>query len=169
MDNFKKSDYLKNINEFLSSDKLKSLADCGVRIIFIPHARFNKYSEHFKVPEYIINNPDIPFQDLFAGSDILITDFSSTSFEFAYMDKPTFVYIPDLDYVKKNCPNYKINNIKNYQHLIYCENQQKLFNNIFDYLNPNNPKRYDFSHKTFKYVDMNNSERLVKWMLTHNV
>ena len=68
--------------------------------MFIPHARYKKYLCWFDVPRYVTVGNTEQFQDMFVQSDFLITDFSSTSFEFAYMDKPTFVYVPDLDYVK---------------------------------------------------------------------
>ena len=54
---------------------------------------------------------------------MLITDFSSNSFEMAYMNKPTIIYIPGKVYVTTYMKQYHIENIPNYAHLTYCETQ----------------------------------------------
>jgi CDP-glycerol glycerophosphotransferase (TagB/SpsB family) len=65
-----------------------------------------------------------------ASSDILVTDFSSNTFEMAYMNKPTMVYVPGIQYVRQKLPFYKIENIGKYKHLIYCDSLKKMFGEI---------------------------------------
>ena len=48
-------------------------------------------------------------------SDVLVSDFSSNTFEFAYMDKPTIYYVPDKKYVKTNMRQYDITAAKHYE------------------------------------------------------
>lgn len=112
--------YLNNINALLNCEKMKELHEKGVKIVFFPHARFRKYIKFFKLPSYI-EIPNKPFQDILVESDGLITDFSSNTYEFAFMNKPAFVYIPDENYVRLNMKKYNIDNIKKYQHMTYCK------------------------------------------------
>lgn len=56
-------------------------------------AIFSKYLEHEVID--VTMYPDM--QDLLCSSDILITDFSSVSTEFALQRKPCFLYTPDLN------------------------------------------------------------------------
>lgn len=46
----------------------------------------------------VINASRYPdMQELLATADVLINDFSSTMFEFAFLNKPVFLYAPDFD------------------------------------------------------------------------
>ena len=152
---FLSSDYLHGVNEFLNSDELKKLSK-DVNIVFIPHARYKKYVGWFDVPKYISVKDTEQFQDVFVQSDFLITDFSSTSFEFAYMDKPTFVYVPDLDCVKQNMPHYHIENIQDYPHLAWCDTISDVVSGIKSYCG-RNTKRFMVSDKMFDHHDTNNT------------
>ena len=162
---FESSQYLSSINALLNSQKLKDLVDQGTRVVFIPHARCLKYLDLFKIPSHIVCGVDKPFQDVFAESDILVTDFSSTSFEFAYMDKPTLVYIPDKNYVNNHLKNYKMENISKYPHLTMCNSNAQFFSTLESLVKGND--KCDFAYKTFQYVDTDNTKRLVEWMLEH--
>lgn len=74
--------------------------------------RFNKnvtfiFKQHFRdksIPiESGINVADYPdMQELLCTADILISDYSSTIWDFSLMKKPCFLYVPDLDYYLKN-------------------------------------------------------------------
>lgn len=50
---FRSSQYLDGINKLLNHPQIKSLSDSGVKIVFLPHARFMKYIKYFKIPKYI--------------------------------------------------------------------------------------------------------------------
>ena len=87
--------YLDGINQLLNSKELKELADSGTKLMFLPHAMFIKHLRHFKIPEYIEVPRDVPFQDILAQSDVLVTDNSSNVFEMAYMGKPSISWFPE--------------------------------------------------------------------------
>lgn len=58
------------------------------------HYRDNKS----KVSSYVINVVDYPdMQELLCAADILISDYSSTIWDFSLTKKPCFLYCPDLD------------------------------------------------------------------------
>ena len=55
--------------------------------------------------------------------------------------------------------------IKSYPHLTFCNTAKEVFDKLDGFLNKN--ITIDVSKKLFKYVDSNNSKRLVEWMKSH--
>jgi CDP-glycerol glycerophosphotransferase len=66
------------------------------------HPNISNKSGFIKYNSTIINATDYDdMYELLAGSDILITDYSSTMFEFSFALKPVFLYATDIDdYIK---------------------------------------------------------------------
>lgn len=116
---FKGSRYLYDINKLLNDSALKNLVDEGVKVMFLPHARFIKYLDLFAIPSWIDVPKNIPFQELLVQSDVLVTDFSSNSFELAYMDKPSVIFVPGQEYVRTYMPHYHIDKLREYPHMVY--------------------------------------------------
>lgn len=79
----------------------------------------------------------------------------------AYMDKPSIIYVPGKNEVKSQCKNYHIENL-NYPHMCYCNTKDDLFKKLNDIVGAEVNQK--ISTKTFKFVDMNNTQRLVQWM-----
>ena len=161
---FKSSQYLNKINMLLNDPQLKNIAvNMGVKVIFRPHAKFTKYKQLFNVPNYISCEYDTPFQDILASTDLLITDFSSNSFDLAYLGKKTIIYIPDPEYVVKYMTHYKIDKIEKYPHLVRCD-----FNDLFNKINWMlwRPVQDNYiANDIFCFVDTNNSKRLLEWLI----
>ena len=88
-------------------------------------------------------------------SDVLIGDFSSNSFEMAYMDKPTVAYIPGEMEVRQHLHTYHIDNMKKYKNIMYC----KTIDMVFEKLNLvlNSDFRCNFAQEMFNQVDTNNT------------
>ena len=148
----------------LNDPQLKNIAvNMGVKVIFRPHAKFTKYKQLFNVPNYISCEYDTPFQDILASTDLLITDFSSNSFDLAYLGKKTIIYIPDPEYVVKYMTHYKIDKIEKYPHLVRCD-----FNDLFNKINWMLwcPVQDNYiANDIFCFVDTNNSKRLLEWLI----
>lgn len=98
---FKKSKYFKWINNLLNSDQLNIiLKKNNLKLIFIPHYMMNKYIHLFNIEKdtniKIINsntiNKENDVQKIMKESKLLITDYSSIMFDFAYMKKPSIYY-----------------------------------------------------------------------------
>ena len=89
---FKKSDYFKNFYDILNSDRLqKKLNEHGYDIILYLHYELQKYSKLFEVDKPNIKTASLEsadVQQLLMESSLLITDYSSIFFDFAYMSKP---------------------------------------------------------------------------------
>lgn len=66
------------------------------------HPNVGDIKEQFTFNQHVINATPYPdMQELLLASDILITDYSSTVFEFAAMEKPSFIYAPDVEEYQK--------------------------------------------------------------------
>lgn len=91
---FVNSYYYKMINELINSHKLKSLAEkkC-VKFVFIPHPNMKPYLNTFNFPNYITPASDNDtIHNIINESAMLVTDFSSVAFDFAYQNKPVCYY-----------------------------------------------------------------------------
>jgi CDP-glycerol glycerophosphotransferase len=59
--------------------------------------------DKLEIPEWVINVSDyIDIQELLGITDILITDYSSTMFDFMFLKRPVFIYASDYDLYKKD-------------------------------------------------------------------
>lgn len=88
----------------------------------------------------------IDFQELLLVSDVLITDYSSTMFDFSIMKKPVFLFTPDLEAYKRDrnftfcledlpwtqskTPQDLAISIKRFNNELYLDNLEKFMQNI---------------------------------------
>ena len=73
------------------------LKEKGYEFIFKPHPELVKYLELISVNDYVKISSSESFSDLFKDSSLLITDYSSILFDYAYMRKPQVLYQFDID------------------------------------------------------------------------
>lgn len=94
------TDYFKCCNSLLNNKKLNLyLSKNGITMYFFPHRNMQKFINNFKfVSENvkIVTSEEVDIQDLIIESSLMITDYSSVAFDFAYMKKPVFYYQFDL-------------------------------------------------------------------------
>lgn len=98
-DEFINTGYYKKWNEYL--DELDKKIPNDISIIFYIHAVFQKYAHLFenKYKNIVIAKfSDYDVQQLLIDSSLLITDFSSVFFDFAYMHKPIVFYQFDEEF-----------------------------------------------------------------------
>ena len=93
---FLESDYFKKYNAFLNSPKLAELLEKhDYELIFYPHYEVHRFLDCFDSSVSRVSIADFEHndvQDLLINSDILITDYSSVFFDYAYMRKPMVFY-----------------------------------------------------------------------------
>ena len=93
---FAKTEYCIKWNEFLHSDKLTQLLETyDKKLIFFPHRNMQKFISHFSTASGRIEVADgkkYDVQELLKTAALLVTDFSSVFFDFAYMRKPVIFY-----------------------------------------------------------------------------
>lgn len=94
-DNFITSSYVARYRSLLNNQRLReACARYGYRIAFMPHALMEPYIEHFITPESdcLYWNKSKSYRDAFAEGSIMITDYSSVAFDFAFLKKPIVYY-----------------------------------------------------------------------------
>lgn len=102
---FVNSQYYKTYNKLLKDQRLiRELTSRGIKLLFYPHYEMQKYLFLFKdMPECvkIASNEEYDVQELLKESQLLITDFSSVFFDFAYMEKPIIYFQFDKEEYRK--------------------------------------------------------------------
>ena len=160
---FANSQYIHNINRFLNCQQLKNLVDMGIEVVFRIHSMMKKYAKYFQIPSYVTDGNDCSFQDLLIDCDVMVTDFSSNTFEQAYMGKKSICWIPDredIEYAGEDC-DYHPDKIAKYGHIMECRNLEQVFSSICGLLKSGNRlMKFDM----FKYHDMDNTLRLINWL-----
>ena len=160
---FKQSLYFNKINSLINNGNLRDLSEkYGYKIIFKPHPLVNEFIHLFDRNDFVIFDENTTYQKLFSESSLLITDYSSVAFDFAYIKKPVIYYQYADDYnFDETFFDYKNdgfgdvvtdelsvlncidNNLKN--ECIMDEKYIKRVDNFFEYIDNDNCKRvYDF-------------------------
>lgn len=97
---FLNSDYYRCWHGFLNSAAFLSFLEINdLKVKFYLHEYAEKYTEYFESNNKnitITSKNDSFVQDLLKEAAILVTDYSSVSYDFAYMKKPVFYYQFDL-------------------------------------------------------------------------
>lgn len=92
---FLKSAYARHWFEFLGNPRLHSLArENNYRIVFFPHFKEELFLKYLSLPK-VINvetHRSRRVQELLGKGSLLITDYSSIAFDFAYLKKPVIYY-----------------------------------------------------------------------------
>ncbi len=89
-DDFKESRYYKFYNSLLNDERLiKAAEEYGYTICHKPHPNIEPYVDLFDKNESVyFFEPSKTYREIFAQSDLMLTDYSSVAFDFAYLRKP---------------------------------------------------------------------------------
>ena len=87
---FKNSEYFKFYNALINDARLLTACDrLGYTLCFMPHPNIIPHIDNFnrdtRVKFFSINDC---YRDVYAQSDMVLTDYSSAAFDFAYLRKP---------------------------------------------------------------------------------
>ena len=168
-----KSEYVKRWNHLLQSPLLTEITKkYNVQVIFYPHQLMQKYIRLFSSSnKNIIIGECRKFdvQPLLKESSMLITDYSSVHFDFAYMRKPVLYYQFDEEdfFSKHNARSYW-----NYDTMGFGEKENKeevLFNHISEYLSKDFQMKPMYEQRIadfFQLYDTRNCERIYQEIIT---
>ena len=164
---FLKSTYYKKINGLLNNKKLIDfLEENDLDMIFYPHHETQRFIHKFKNKSKnikIAKENEYDIQELLKENKLLITDYSSVYFDFAYMKKPVIYYQFDQEEYYKNHYskgyfNYETDGfgpvIKKEEEVV--NELIKSFKNKFKMTE----KYTEIVDKTFKYTDAFNCKRI---------
>ena len=154
----KDSLYLKRWLGFINDPKLKKeLSTRGYEIVFYPHVEIRKF-----IDSNLIFKTKKSVQELLIESAILITDYSSVQFDFAYLFKPVLYYQFDYSehYSKHHQIGYFNEETKGFGPVAY--EKETLITNLISMIeNPSIQEKYtERAKNTFKYIDSNNRQRV---------
>lgn len=94
--NFVETEYFKEWNKFLNSGELDAiLSRYKKRLLFYPHRNMQKFLQYFSTASSNIEIADWKqhdIQEVLKKASLMITDYSSVFFDFAYMRKPVIFY-----------------------------------------------------------------------------
>lgn len=163
--NFLDSEYFKVYNSLINNSELEEvLKNNNTKLIFYPHPEMQRFIKFFKCNSndiIIAKRNESDLQKLLKESKMLITDYSSIAFDFAYMKKPLIYYQFDQNKYYNNHfeKGYFDCNRDGFGPVI--KNEQKLIKYIEDLLreNINTQKYIDKSEKFFEIYDTNNCNR----------
>lgn len=101
---FADSEYFKAMNSLINNKRLISLLEKNnTKLVFYPHYEMQPYKDIFNISSdkiIMADKGEYDVQSLLKESKLMITDFSSVAFDFAYMRKPIIYYqkVPDDRY-----------------------------------------------------------------------
>lgn len=131
-----------------------------------PNVMFNVGLFHYN--DSIINGSVYPDQqELCMISDCLITDYSSIIGDFLLMNKPVFLYVPDLDFYSDKSIGRGLRDFFFQLPFPFSHNQAELESHISKFNNMDNSERVKEFIKTYyeTFDDGHASERVVKYMI----
>ena len=164
---FLKSDYFNRFNSLLNNrDVVKLLEKNNLTLVFYQHYQFQKYNYLFKTNSSRIRIATFDsdnVQDLLTDSLLLITDYSSVFFDFAYMGKLMIYYQFDCDIYRDNhyTEGYFSYEKNGFGPIVSEENDLvKLIKNIISSNFKLDKEIFDRINKFFSNRDKNNCKRI---------
>ncbi|GLI56789.1 hypothetical protein PM10SUCC1_23030 [Propionigenium maris DSM 9537] len=165
---FLSSEYYRRIEEFLSDEGFISLLRTqGIKLVLYLHVKLQHHSRYFEKYENdvvrVVGLGEESVQELIKKGNLMITDYSSVSLDFAYLNKPVLFYQWDFsEYVE----GYDVQNPKEYQEMRFgyiCKTKGELLEHVEEYLLNDfqvNPIHGEKSDLYFEYRDRNNCKRV---------
>ena len=158
-----KSNYISKVISFLKNEKLaRILKENNIYMNVVLHSFMHNYhNEIDKISEENIKilSKDTNIQEQLNENSLLITDYSSVSWDFAYMGKPVIFYQFDLDEYLEVRESYI--DLRRDLFGLTASNEDEVVNLIEKYAN----NRLDFSKIKkvdyyFKFIDNDNCRRI---------
>ena len=157
------SEYFKRFNSLINNEKLIEKArEHNYEIIFRPHPNVYNFIELFDENDYVkIDYEKTKFQTLFNNGSLLITDYSSVAFDFAYLYKPVIYYQYGKDYhfdTEKSFFDYESMGMGE-----ICKNEDELVDLIIGYIENNCKIKNKYVKRIdgfFLFNDKNNCKRV---------
>lgn len=159
-----KSDFLKSINSFLSNERLiKKAKELGYKIVFRPHPELWKFLDFINLEDVVLSEG--PYQEMFKTASVMITDYSSVAFDFAYLKKPVIYYQDGEYHYGEGYYDYET---MGFGKVVVDEDE--LIDKVIEYMENDCIMEDEYVKRVnsfFKYTDKNNCKRVYEWLLEH--
>lgn len=167
-DLFINSEFFNDMKSFLKNERLHDAAkEHGYSIVFKPHPELKKFIKYFDFGEDVKVSDD-PYGNLFRDSSVMITDYSSIAFDFAYLKKPLIYY-----QTKKFDEFHYDLGYFDYDTMGFGEvisNEEDLVDKVIYYMKNGAVLEDEYKRRSdnfFKFRDKNNSKRVYEWIFNH--
>jgi CDP-glycerol glycerophosphotransferase (TagB/SpsB family) len=166
-DDFKKSEYYRVYSSLLKSERLISiLKKYGYTLNFYLHPSFSQFEGLFRSDDdavKIMREDNVPVNELLMRCGMLITDYSSVTWDVLYMNKPILFFQFDLDLFLETSGSYM--NMREDLPGERCDTEDELFALIEKYAanGLRIPDRYaKMREDFFAYTDEDNCKRIAE-------
>ena len=157
------TEYFQRFNSLINNEKLIEKAkEYNYEIIFRPHPNVYNYIKLYQKNDYVkIDYEKTKFQTLFNNGSLMVTDYSSVAFDFAYLKKPTLYYQYSDDYhfdSEKSFFDYETMGFGE-----ICKNESELVDLIIEYMENDCKIKKKYSYRIddfFVFHDKNNCKRV---------
>ena len=162
---FKNSDYFKSMQTLLNAPELNRLIEAkGLNIKVVLHPFMKNYEEYFKTLEggdsiSFVTFDDVSIKEEVIEADMLLTDYTSVSWDFLYQNKPIIFYMFDQETLEQERGTYLDLDKDLYGYK--AENTEEVID-LLEHIvteNPANPF-YENAGAYFDYFDSENCKRL---------
>ena len=158
------SEYFTRWNNLLTNKKLIEFAkENSYKIVYKPHPNSMKFLDLFNTENVYIDT-ERRFHDILCESALMITDYSSVNFDFAYLKKPIIYYQYGDDYHFEGDALID-DDVSTFGDII--KDEDALIDKTIEYIENDckmEEKYINKVYKFFKYNDKNNCKRVYDWI-----
>ena len=159
----KNSEFFKKFNSLINNEKLIEYArENNYEIIFRPHPKVYNFINLFDENDYVkIDFEKTRYQELFNTGSVLITDYSSVAFDFAYLKKPIIYYQYAEDYHFDREDSFFEYETMGFGEVIKSEDE--LIDLLIEYMENDCQMKNEYVERVenfFIYTDKNNCKRV---------
>lgn len=163
------SEYYLNYNKLLSNKKIFDIADkYGYKIQFKNHPNMTSITEKFEFDDRCdVLNDSETYNNIFCTSNLIITDYSSVAFDFAYLRKPVIYFQFDKEVFFSGNHTYT-KGYFDYEEDGFGEVEydlESLIDRIIEYIKNDCKLKDKYRQRiedTFMFNDQNNCARVLK-------
>lgn len=103
---FSESSFLANWRAFLADPRVHAAAaEHGATVELLLHPNMRQFAHLFDLPGVVVHQPGEDVQSLITGSTVLVTDYSSVAWDFAFLDRPVLYFQFDqADFLDERVP-----------------------------------------------------------------
>ena len=157
---FEESEYYQFYNALVNDKKLLDAAQrLNFAINFVPHPILFPYIDRFAVPaEVKLWGAGVAYRDIFAKNKLLITDYSSVAFDFAYLRKPVIYVHFDQNHYEEGYFDYECDGFGEVEYSL-----EETVDRIIEYMENGCELKAMYRERidaTFPFSDKNNCQRV---------